>query len=42
MGRDGNLEIGYLLQIVQQDSGQVIECNHALQIGFFSTIPFRK
>lgn len=39
VGRTGRLELGYLLQIVQQGSGSVIEYNHALQIGFFSTAP---
>ncbi len=39
MGRAGRLELGYLLQLVQQGSGSVIEYNHALQIGFFSTVP---
>ncbi|MDA0207764.1 MAG: DUF2490 domain-containing protein [Acidobacteria bacterium] len=33
----GALEIGYLQQTVQQGNGRVIEFNHTLQIGLFST-----
>jgi len=37
--RLGNLELGYLQQTVQQSNGRVIEYNHTLQIGIFSTLP---
>jgi len=36
--RVGNLELGYLQQTVQQGNGRVIEFNHTLQIGIFSTL----
>lgn len=42
VGRAGRLELGYLLQIVQQSNGSLIEYNHALQIGFFSTAPLHR
>jgi len=41
LGEAGSLELGYLLQIVQLPSGNVIEYNHTLQIGFFSSRPIR-
>ncbi|MDA1313459.1 MAG: DUF2490 domain-containing protein [Acidobacteria bacterium] len=36
----GNLEVGYLQQTVQQRNGRVVEYNHTLQVGIFSTLPF--
>ncbi|GMR21998.1 MAG: hypothetical protein BMS9Abin37_0321 [Acidobacteriota bacterium] len=41
LGEAGSLELGYLLQIVQEPSGSVIAYNHTLQIGFFSSRPIR-
>ena len=41
MGKPGNLELGYMNQIVQQRSGTVLESNHTVQIGWFSQFPFR-
>jgi len=41
MGPAGNLELGYLNQIIQQRNGRVFESNHTLQIGWFSTFAFR-
>ncbi len=35
--RFGNLEIGYLQQTLQRGGGRIIEYNHTLQIGIFST-----
>ncbi len=37
----GNLEVGYLNQIVQHRSGRVLESNHTFQVGWFSTLAFR-
>jgi len=37
LGPTSALEVGYLLQIVQEPSGSVIQYNHAFQVGWFST-----
>ncbi len=42
MGPAGNLEFGYLNQVLQQRSGRVLEVNHTLQIGWFSQFSFRR
>jgi uncharacterized protein DUF2490 len=36
------IEIGYLLQILQQRNGVVFEYNHTLQVNLFSNLPFFK
>jgi hypothetical protein len=42
LGRFEKLEIGYLHQLVPQRNNRVIEHNHTIQIGIFSSRPFRK
>lgn len=34
------IEIGYMLQIIQQRNGRVFEYNHTLQVNLFSSLPF--
>ena len=34
------IEIGYLLQIIQQRNGRILEYNHTLQVNLFSNLPF--
>ena len=34
------IEIGYMLQIIQQRNGRVFEYNHTLQVNLFSNLPF--
>lgn len=34
------VEIGYMLQIIQQRNGRVFEYNHTLQVNLFSNLPF--
>jgi len=41
MGRAGNIEWGYLNQIVQKRNGRVFAANHTVQIGWFSNFSFR-
>ena len=36
------IELGYLLQIVQQQNGLIFEYNHTLQVNLFSNLPFFK
>jgi hypothetical protein len=36
------IELGYLLQIIQQRSGSIFEYNHTLQVNLFSNLPFFK
>jgi hypothetical protein len=38
----GKLEIGYMNQLVVKSDGLKIENNHTLQVGFYSTLDFRK
>jgi hypothetical protein len=38
-GRLGNVEAGYMNQVIQRRNGVVFEANHTLQLGFFSTLP---
>jgi hypothetical protein len=38
----GKLEIGYMNQLVVKSDGVKIENNHTLQVGFSSTLDFRK
>jgi len=40
LGKNTKLEIGYLLQTLQQRSGRVIEYNNTFQLSIFSTVPF--
>ena len=39
LGKNTKLEIGYLLQILQQRNGRVIEYNNTFQLSIFSTVP---
>ena len=38
----GKLEIGYMNQMIVKSDGVKVENNHTLQVGFFSTLDFRK
>jgi hypothetical protein len=40
MGAPGNLELGYMHQMVQQRNGRVLESNHTVQVAWFSQLPF--
>lgn len=40
VARGTKIEIGYMLQIIQQRNGRVFEYNHTLQVNLFSNIPF--
>jgi hypothetical protein len=42
VARATRIEIGYLLQIIQQRNGSVFEYNHTLQVNLFSNLPFFK
>ena len=43
LNKNIKLEIGYLLQTLQQRNGQVIEYNNTFQLSIFSTTPiFRR
>jgi len=42
LGKDTRLEAGYLQQSLLQRSGRVLELNHTIQIGLYSTLPFRR
>jgi hypothetical protein len=39
---NNRIEIGYLNQLVAQRNGRVLEVNHTLQVGWFSTVRFGK
>jgi hypothetical protein len=41
-GDKGQLEIGYLTQILAQRNGRVMEYNHTVVISFTSTLPLRR
>ena len=38
----GKLEIGYMNQMIVKSTGLKVENNHTVQVGFFSTLDFRK
>jgi len=40
VARATKIEIGYMLQIIQQRNGRVFEYNHTLQVNLFSNLPF--
>lgn len=40
IAKDTRIEVGYLLQIIQQRDGRVFEYNHTIQLNLFSDIPF--
>jgi Protein of unknown function (DUF2490) len=40
LSKNTKLEIGYLLQTLQQRNGRVIEYNNTFQLSVFSTVPF--
>jgi len=41
-GGVGNVEVGYLLQLNQRGIGGSVTKRHVLQVGFFSSVPFRE
>ena len=41
-GKLGRLEVGYMNQYLAQRTGRVVETNHTVQVGFYSSFPFRK
>jgi hypothetical protein len=38
--RASRIELGYLNQLVQQRNGRILEVNHTVQVGWFSTLSF--
>ena len=40
--RQTRIEAGYLQQSLLQRSGRVLELNHTIQVGIYTTVPFRK
>lgn len=40
LSKKTNLEVGYMLQTLQQGNGRVLEFNHTFQLGIFSSAPF--
>ncbi|MBM3804656.1 MAG: DUF2490 domain-containing protein [Acidimicrobiia bacterium] len=42
LAKSTKIEVGYLLQTIQQRNGRVFEYNHTLQVNLFSNLPFLK
>ncbi len=42
LGRVGNIEMGYLLQLNQRGTGGSVTKRHIVQVGFFSSVPIRQ
>ena len=42
LGKAGKIEVGYMNQILAHRNSAIVESNHTLQIGFFSSLPFGK
>lgn len=42
LGKAGKIEVGYMNQLLARRNSPIVEVNHTLQVGFFSSLPFGK